>query len=103
MDKLAKVKMQVRRFLRTKRGQEASDRAVATQFECSRQTVKKIRIALIAAGLHPSVQTRKGRGDNPMYKPGASANGGYVFDENGKVIRELEWYLRQQAKLKKKI
>lgn len=94
------AELKIRRLLRSKKWQEASDREISKEVGCARQVVKRVRMSLIAAGKHPSVQTRKGRGENPMYQPGQAASGGWVWDENGKMVRELEWYLKQQKKRK---
>jgi len=87
-------RQRVRRFLRVKSNQELPDREVARQVGVSRQLVTEIRRQLIALGLHPPRSHRHSCGLEG-YQPGAKARGGYVYDEYGRVIPEVEWLLRQ--------
>ena len=93
-----KKRAKVRKMLRSKCWQESSDRALAQAAEVSKNFVAQVRRELIGLGMHPP---RDEEGDaRYKYKPGAAARGGYVYGEDGRVIRETEW-LRQQAAKKK--
>jgi len=78
----------------------------------SRQLVAAVRREMIAEGVHPARMEIVRKFDHAAmapahtydwvgYQPGASARGGYVYDENGQIIRRSEWLRRQrQAKAK---
>jgi hypothetical protein len=93
----------VRRMLRAKRWQAASDRVIAGEAGVGRFLVRSVRAELIGAGLvgPPPAQPQNGYTEEQAaasYRPGASASGGYVFDESGKVVPKGVWERRQRAK-----
>lgn len=87
----------VRKLLKTKRGREMSDREAGRELGYSRALVTAVRLELIAAGLHPPVTGRKYAGDREIYRPGASARGGYVHNGQGQIIRDSLWKSRQRS------
>lgn len=87
----------LKKFLKLKKHHELTDRDVAKQCECSRALVKVVRCELIAAGLHPPI-THDQQTGRPAYRPGASARGGYVYDEAGRVVREHAYLSRKAAR-----
>ena len=92
----------VRKMLKAKRWQVESDRSVAAEAEVGRGLVTMVRREMIGLGEHPQWEPRGSiQSSRDHYKPGQSARGGYVFDEAGKVIREIVW-LKRQAMLRKK-
>ena len=96
----AKRKM-LRIALLSEEYKDASDRDVAKDFGCSKGLVGAVRREMIAQGeIEPPKSSRRFTSEE-QYQPGQSARGGYVYDERGKVIRDIEWKKRQ-AKAKKK-
>lgn len=88
----------VKKVLKTKAGQEASDRAVAKQLKVSKVLVTTVRREMIASGEHPRgrrlvqhAYVEKGDGGAVEYRPGAVARGGYVYGPGGKIIPKEEW------------
>jgi hypothetical protein len=70
------------------------DRDIALKASVSRALVKAVRTELSSAGELPKYERPEGgtvRTD--AYKPGASARGGYVYDDKGNVVREVDWVL----------
>ena len=91
------LRRRVKRVLLTKWGREASDRDVAGKVECSRSVVTSCRMELRAAGLLPDEPLFRVPG-HPSHLPGTSARGGYVYDESGRTVREVEWLKRKRAR-----
>lgn len=85
-------RLAVRRLLREKANQCRSDRDIGREVGCHKLIVREVRSALVAAGLHPPV---------PGYKAGAAGRGGYVFAENGLMVREAEHILTEAGRLSK--
>ncbi|AWM38694.1 hypothetical protein GobsT_31170 [Gemmata obscuriglobus] len=90
------LRLRVRKFLRSKKNQSLSDRDVAKECGCSRPVVKSVRLEMIAAGLHEPISERTQGGHDPVYKPGAVARGGYVYDADGNTVRIDKWVERQK-------
>lgn len=93
----------VRRLLLTQSGQEMSDSEAARQCGVSKILVGTVRREMIAAGLHPAGPrhvAHGGPGGMTQYIPGAKVRGGYVFDEKGQIVTELEWLQRLDAEPK---
>ncbi len=92
-----RLRKRIRDLLTQKKWQEESDRAVARYLDCSKGVVGLIRRRMIAEGLHPAKMASKHQPEGAeAYKPGASARGGYVYDETGRVIQKTEWLKRQR-------
>jgi|SRR5580704_4579260 hypothetical protein len=87
----------VRKLLKLKRGQQMSDREAAAECDCSRALVKAVRLEMIAAAEHPAVSEDPWTGRS-MYKAGGSVRGGYVYDDQGQVVREKVWERRRRTK-----
>jgi hypothetical protein len=88
----------LKKLLKTVKGRDLSDRDVAAACGCSRALVKAVRSELIGSGLHPPVTSVKGTGERSIYKAGAAARGGYVYDESGQIVREVIYAGRKAAK-----
>lgn len=100
-DELKRAK--VRRMLRARKWQEASDRMLSAEAGVGRFLVRSVRAEMLAAGLiqPPPAQPQNGYTEEQAaaaYRPGAAARGGYVFDENGKVVLKAEWLRHRRAK-----
>lgn len=97
----------VRKLLRAKRWQEASDRAVALETGASRAMVGAVRRQMIAAGTHPPRNEDRplldagkiARGYIRAYKLGAVARGGYVYGRDGRMVREVDWLTAEAERL----
>lgn len=92
-----KKRSKVRRMLKAKKWQQASERELAGEAECGRSIVRVVRAQMIASGEIPPRDHVTRYGDEVLYKPGTSVRGGYVFDHDGKVVREAVWLKRQRA------
>ncbi len=91
----------VRRMLRAKKWQAASDREVARGAEVGRFLVRSVRGELVAAGLIPRPEPGPYTPESvqgKLFRPGTVARGGYVFDELGKVVPKEAWLRKQKAK-----
>lgn len=90
-----------RAVIREAFGEEAfkvmSDRQVAAKLGYSRGLIGSVRREMIASGEHPPYERRKNSRPG-AYKPGQSARGGYVYDEQGKTVRISEWERRQEMR-----
>ena len=91
----------VRRHLMRKGSQKESDRAVARALGVSKVLVTSVRRELLAAGLVPFPEPDKHLGNRKVYQPGASARGGYVFDDHGRVVQKEHWNEEQARKARK--
>ena len=88
----------VREYLLTKKGREETDRAVARECGVSKVLVASVRRELIAAGRLPFPVRDKHLGERKVYQPGASARGGYVFDEMGRTVQKMVWVEKHEKK-----
>lgn len=92
------LESRVRKLLKRKDMQQASERAVAKEAECSRHVVRRVRIGLVNAGLIPPKPAHQGRVSS---KKPIAYRGGYLLLPSGRVVREIE-YLRAKARKKRK-
>ncbi len=89
-----KKRLILKKLLRLKANRDKSDRDIATEAGVSRALVKAVRTEMIAAGLLPKYERPEGGNvRRDAYQPGASARGGYVYDDKGNVVREVDWVL----------
>lgn len=88
----------VRKHLMTKTGQSESDNEAARVLGVSKVLVTLVRRQLLADGLVPFPEKNKHLGDRDFYQPGASARGGYVFDDKGRVVQKSVWEATKAAK-----
>jgi hypothetical protein len=95
-----KKRAAVRKLLKLKKWQAESDRSVSTEAKVSRTLVTAVRLEMIALGEHPRIEEGRPGFRSDAYQPGASARGGYVFDEQGRTVREVVWMKRQAARKK---
>lgn len=93
----------VRKYLLTKAGQRTTDRGAAKELGVSKNFVASIRRQLLADGLvpFPDAEDLKYLGHREVFKPGATARGGYVYDERGRVVEKAYYLAKQAAKSKK--
>lgn len=89
----------IRKMLRLEKWQKESNCRIAAEAGVSVNLVAEVRRQMIAQGAC-APPARHNHPNWTGYKPGASARGGYVFDEEGKVIREAVW-LKMQATRRK--
>lgn len=87
------LRARVRKFLKKKGKWALPDREIARECECSRATVKAVRMELLALGLFAGVdkQLRHRLDVTPRYTPGAVSRGGYVYGLNGENVRIDKW------------
>lgn len=84
------VRKAVRKLLLARENRDCSDREVAKLAECHRSIVREVRSLLVAEGRLPKPK---------HYVAGASARGGYVFNERGRQVRETTWFVEEATKL----
>lgn len=85
----------VRKLLRTKGGRSSSNHQIAREVGCSKTLVGEVRRQMIFDGSHPpiaAVEFNHPR-QTPACTPGSKARGGYVYDERGRVVPELQYLL----------
>lgn len=92
----------VRRYLMRKGSQTESDRAIARALAVSKVLVTSVRRQLASDGLIPWPVPDKHLGGRKVYQPGASARGGYVFDNRGRVVQKSEWLEKQAGKKRRR-
>lgn len=96
-----KKRAAARKLLKLKKWQAKSDREVAAEAGVNRSIVTAVRREMIAVGEHPDFHAGERNGTRPGdYQPGAAVRGGYVFDEQGRSVREIVWMKRQAARKK---
>lgn len=91
----------VRKYLMRKGAQKESDRAIARALGYSKVLIASVRRQLAADGVIPWPEPDKHLGNRSAFKPGASARGGYVFDDRGRVVQKAVWIEQQEQKARK--
>lgn len=97
-------RMAVRHLLLQEQWANASDREVAREAGVSRQLVGAVRRLMMAAG---EVSEKKvaphtpGHVSDRLYKPGTAVRGGYVYDDDGRPVRDTVYAAKQAAKKRK--
>ena len=84
------VRAELRKVLLSREHRGKSDTAIAAAMGCHRSIVRQVRGRLIAQRRVPVP---------PRYKAGAVVRGGYVLNERGKVVKELDWFIGSAEEL----